>query len=151
MATHAGTVKLLNRLTVKLLDSAQAYSMAANDASEFAFYAAFKRRAAERTAAARRFQRVLASQRRRQPLTGSLLGIIELFIAHLIHRSTTAELTVIKLFDWQESRVTRLFEKLRTHTDLPTEVRAVVDSEYKRVSDGYAALKALKQHIGIAA
>jgi len=144
MARRSRTVKLLCRLTIKLLDSAAACSMAANDARGFEFYTIFERRAVERKDAARHLQRLLTSLRCRPPLQGSLLGAIECFVAHHIHRSTAAELTILKLFDWQEVHIVSLFEQLMNEARLSADVEDVLEYEYKRVSEGYAALKALE-------
>lgn len=141
------TIKLLDRLIIKLLDSAAACSMAAHDARGFEFYTVFERAAAERKAAARRLQRLLTSLQHKPPLTGSLLGAVECFVAHYIHRSTAEELTVLKLFDWQEVRIANLFEKLRKVPQLSADTETILKEEHKRVSDSYAMLKALPQRL----
>jgi uncharacterized protein (TIGR02284 family) len=140
-------IEILNRLTIKLLDSAAAFDAAGSEARSFEFYTVFEERASERKMAAKKFQSLLNSLEHKPPERGSLVGAIERAIGHLVHGRNRSELMMVELFDREEIHIITLFERLLNHPHLAADIEVAVEQEYKRVTHGFSAIKALERRL----
>jgi uncharacterized protein (TIGR02284 family) len=144
---HPAVIGLLIGVTRKMIDSAIAFEVAASEARNFSYYAVLEQRASERRLVATRFQSLLRSLGHRPPLRGTFMALARRVIGRILHRLFANEAIIIGLFNRAEEKSVASFEELLNHRDISERTRAVIEHEYKSVSDGYIMFQELEAEL----
>jgi uncharacterized protein (TIGR02284 family) len=147
MLEHPAVIGLLIGVTRKMIDSAIAFEVAANEARNYSYYAVLEQRAGERKLVATNLQHLLRSLGQRSPLRGTVMALVRRIIGRIVHRLFANEAIIIGLFNRAEAKSIASFDELLRHPDISEPTRMAIEREYTCVRDGYILFQELEAEL----